>query len=56
MTKEEYLAALKAYINDQMAIIQNGGIRHDLKFWVKFNKDKEAEFKAQLEAQGIVVT
>ena len=55
MTKEEYLTALKAYINEQMTSIQNGGIRHDLKFWVKFNQDKETEFKAQLAAQGIVV-
>lgn len=56
MTKDEYIKALKDYINQQMALIQNSGVRHDLKFWVKFNQDKEAEFKAQLDAQGIVVT
>ena len=56
MTKDEYLAALKAYINEQMALIQGDGVRHDLKFWVKFNQEKEAEFKTQLESQGIVVT
>jgi hypothetical protein len=56
MTKEEYLAALKAFINEEMAKLQRDGQRGDLKFWIKFNQDKEAEFKAQLEAQGIVVT
>jgi hypothetical protein len=56
MTKEEYLEALKAYINEQMALLQRDGQRGDLKFWVKFNQDKEAEFKAQLATQGIVVT
>jgi|LakMenEpi03Aug12_release.lakeMendotaPanAssembly.Ray.scaffolds.fasta_scaffold157437_5 hypothetical protein len=56
MTKEEYLEGLKAYINEQMATIQNGGVRHPLSFWVKFNKDKEAEYKAMLQSQGIVVT
>lgn len=56
MTKDEYLAALKAFINEQMALLQRDGQRGDLKFWVNFNKEKEAEFKAQLAAQGIVVT
>jgi hypothetical protein len=56
MTKEEYIKGLKAYINEQMTIIQNGGVRHPLSFWVKFNKDKEVEYKAILESQGIVVT
>jgi hypothetical protein len=56
MTKEEYLENLKSFINDQMKLIQSDGTRKDLKFWVQFNKDKEAEYKALLQSQGIVVS
>ena len=56
MTKEEYLTNLKNFINEQMKLIQSDGTRKDLKFWVQFNKDKEAEYKSILESQGIVVT
>ena len=56
MTKEEYLTNLKNYINEQMAKLQRDGQRGDLKFWVQFNRDKEAEYKAILKSQGIVVT
>lgn len=56
MTREEYIEGLRKYINEQMAVIQNDGTRKDLKFWVKFNQDKEVEYKAQLESKGIVVS
>lgn len=56
MTKDEYLENLKNYINEQMNTIQNDGTRHSLSFWVKFNQDKEVEYKAILESQGVVVT
>ena len=55
MTKDEYLVELKNYINKKMVEVQSDGTRHGLSFWVKFNQQKEAEFKTQLEAQGIVV-
>lgn len=45
ITKEEYLKRLKEFINTQMANIQAGRSRNDLKFWVKFNQDKEVEFR-----------
>lgn len=55
MTKEEYIRELKSYINSKMEEIQNDGTRHTLTFWANFNREKEVEFKAQLEEKGIVV-
>jgi hypothetical protein len=55
ITKDEYVKRLKEFINTQMANVQADGTRHDLRFWVKFNQDKEVEFKNYLQTEGITV-
>jgi hypothetical protein len=55
ITQDEYVKRLKEFINTKMAALQADGTRHDLKFWVKFNQDKEIEFKEYLATEGITV-
>lgn len=55
INKDEYIKRLKEYINGEMAKLQADGSRKDLKFWIKFNQDKEVEFKDYLDSQGITV-
>lgn len=55
ITQEEYIKRLKEYINAQMAFLQADGIKRNLSFWVKFNQDKEVEFKEYLASQSITV-
>lgn len=55
ITKDEYVSQLREFINTEMAKLQRDGVRGDLKFWIKFNQDKEAEFKIKLKAEGTTV-
>lgn len=53
ITKEEYLRQLNEYIVAEMAKTPHD--HESLDFWVRFNKDRQVEFDAQLVANGITV-
>jgi len=54
ITKEEYMKRLKSFISEEMLKLPADG-RKSTTFWLNFNKEKQAEFDAQLEANSIIV-
>ena len=53
ITKEQYLIELRKYISTEMKKLEHDN--EPIGFWVQFNKDKQAEFDAQLAANNITV-
>lgn len=53
ITKEEYVIQLKSFITQKMRELSHNS--EPISFWTQFNKDKQAEFDAQLTANGVSV-